>query len=154
MIKIIIVFLCSFGKKLCIFYFSFQLINYIFMSQANLYIGLVVMCGFIVYDTQNIMEKRQRGDKDFIMHSVELFIDFVSVFKKLLIIMTNKVKIILSTVKFFMIKQYFLLLIILEGQEFLDIFYFFSMNQNFRLILNLVWPMFLIINVNFSFFLS
>lgn len=60
------------------------------LFQANLYIGLFVMCGFIVYDTQSIMEKRRRGDKDFIMHSVELFIDFVAVFKKLLIIMTNK----------------------------------------------------------------
>lgn len=57
----------------------------------NLYIGLFVMCGFIVFDTQNITEKARRGDKDYIMHSVELFIDFVAVFKRLLIILTEKV---------------------------------------------------------------
>lgn len=59
--------------------------------QANLYIGLAVMCGFIVYDTQLIVEKARRGDKDYVMHSVELFIDFVAVFKRLLIILTDKV---------------------------------------------------------------
>lgn len=58
--------------------------------QVNLYVGLLVMCGFIVFDTQNIMEKVRRGDKDYIMHSVELFIDFVAVFKRLLIILTEK----------------------------------------------------------------
>lgn len=61
------------------------------MFQVNLYIGLAVMCGFIVYDTQLIIEKARRGDKDYVMHSVELFIDFVAVFKRLLIILTDKV---------------------------------------------------------------
>lgn len=70
------------------------MLNFFFGSrllfQANLYIGLAVMCGFIVYDTQLIVEKARRGDKDYVMHSVELFIDFVAVFKRLLIILTDK----------------------------------------------------------------
>ena len=59
--------------------------------QANVYIGLAVMCGFVVYDTQKIIEKRRRGDEDFIMHSCELFMDFLSIFKNILIILTKKV---------------------------------------------------------------
>jgi FtsH-binding integral membrane protein len=58
--------------------------------QANLYIGFLVMCGFILYDTQMIMEKRRRGDTDYIWHSVELFIDFVSIFRRLLVILAQK----------------------------------------------------------------
>lgn len=60
------------------------------LFQAHLYIGFVVMCGFILYDTQMIMEKRRRGDTDYIWHSVELFIDFLSVFRRLLIILAQK----------------------------------------------------------------
>ncbi|ROT63396.1 probable Bax inhibitor 1 [Penaeus vannamei] len=74
--------------------FWLSMLNFFFGSrllfQANLYIGLAVMCGFIVYDTQLIVEKARRGDKDYVMHSVELFIDFVAVFKRLLIILTDK----------------------------------------------------------------
>lgn len=60
------------------------------LYQANLYIGLAVMCGFIVYDTQHIVEKRRAGDKDYILHSFELFIDLLSIFKKLVIILSEK----------------------------------------------------------------
>ncbi len=34
--------------------------------QLNLYAGLAVMCGFVLYDTQLIIEKCRRGDKDYI----------------------------------------------------------------------------------------
>ncbi|KAK7075073.1 Bax inhibitor 1 [Halocaridina rubra] len=60
------------------------------LFQVNLYVGLAVMCGFIIFDTQSIVEKARRGDKDYVMHSVELFIDFIAVFKRLLIILTDK----------------------------------------------------------------
>ena len=49
------------------------------------------MCGFVIYDTTIIMEKCRMHDKDFIMHSVDLFIDLVSIFKRLIIILTEKV---------------------------------------------------------------
>lgn len=59
--------------------------------QAHLYLGLAVMCGFVLYDTQAIIEKRSRGDKDFITHSLDLFVDFIGIFRRLLIILTQKV---------------------------------------------------------------
>ena len=46
--------------------------------------------GFIMYDTALIIEKRRMGETDLIMHSVLLFIDFIDVFRHLLIILTQK----------------------------------------------------------------
>jgi len=60
------------------------------LFQANFYLGLVLMCGFIVYDTQLIMEKRRAGNKDYISHGLTLFLDALHVFKKLVIILTDK----------------------------------------------------------------
>lgn len=62
--------------------------------QVHLYLGLLVMCGFVLYDTQLIIEKRRNGDRDFVTHSLTLFTDFISIFKRLLIILTDKVSFI------------------------------------------------------------
>jgi len=61
-----------------------------FLFQLNLYVGLVVMCGFVLYDTQLIIEKRRNGDRDYIWHSVDLFVDFMDIFRRLLIILSQK----------------------------------------------------------------
>jgi len=61
-----------------------------FLFQLNLYAGLAVMCGFILYDTQMVMEKHRRGDNDYIWHSVDLFIDFLDIFRRLAIILAQK----------------------------------------------------------------
>lgn len=70
------------------------LINIFFRSQllfqAHIYIGLAVFCGFIMFDTQVIIEKARRGDKDFIAHSLDLFIDFIQIFRKVLILLMQK----------------------------------------------------------------
>lgn len=58
--------------------------------NINLYGGLVIMCGFVLYDTQLIVEKRRRGDQDYIWHCVDLFIDFINIFRRLLIILSQK----------------------------------------------------------------
>lgn len=58
--------------------------------QIHLYGGLLVFCGFVLYDTQLIIEKRRNGDNDFIWHSVDLFLDFVNIFRRILIILSNK----------------------------------------------------------------
>ncbi|XP_066258135.1 bax inhibitor 1 [Euwallacea similis] len=58
--------------------------------NAQIYIGLLAMCGFVLYDTQAIIEKRRMGSKDFVAHSLDLFVDFIGIFKRLLIILTQK----------------------------------------------------------------
>merc|ERR1719277_7229 len=58
--------------------------------QVNLYAGLVIMCGFVLYDTQLIVEKKRRGDDDYVWHCVDLFVDFINIFRRLLIILSQK----------------------------------------------------------------
>eukprot|EP00088_Acartia_fossae_P038112 TRINITY_DN3940_c0_g1_i5.p1 TRINITY_DN3940_c0_g1~~TRINITY_DN3940_c0_g1_i5.p1 ORF type:complete len:263 (+),score=78.02 TRINITY_DN3940_c0_g1_i5:81-791(+) len=70
------------------------LLNLFFRSQLlfqlHMYVGIVVFCGFIMFDTQIIIEKAKRGDRDFVGHSLDLFIDFVQVFRKVLILLMQK----------------------------------------------------------------
>ncbi|XP_049956066.1 probable Bax inhibitor 1 [Schistocerca serialis cubense] len=74
--------------------FIFSVINVFvgsyYLFQASLYIGLALMCAFVLYDTQLIIEKRRNGDKDFVEHSLDLFIDFIGIFRRLVIILTQK----------------------------------------------------------------
>ena len=77
---------------ICLFRNSTQnsLLSPLYIFQLHLYGGLVVFCGFILYDTQLIIEKKRNGDNDFIWHSVDLFLDFVNIFRRILIILSNK----------------------------------------------------------------
>uniref|UniRef100_A0A2K5S5N3 Bax inhibitor 1 n=1 Tax=Cebus imitator TaxID=2715852 RepID=A0A2K5S5N3_CEBIM len=59
---------------------------------ANLYVGLVVMCGFVLFDTQLIIEKAENGDQDYIWHCIDLFLDFVTLFRKLMMILAMNEK--------------------------------------------------------------
>ncbi|KAI5720926.1 bax inhibitor 1 [Diaphorina citri] len=60
------------------------------LFDVTLYLGLVIMCGFILYDTQLILEKVKQGDKDHVSHCIDLFIDFIGVFRRVLIILHSK----------------------------------------------------------------
>ncbi|KAM9444019.1 putative Bax inhibitor 1 [Clarias gariepinus] len=62
------------------------------LFKVNLYITLAIMCGFVLFDTQLIIEKAEMGDKDYIWHCVDLFMDFVSIFRKLMILMAMNEK--------------------------------------------------------------
>ncbi|CAH8443320.1 unnamed protein product [Dicrocoelium dendriticum] len=73
---------------------SFNFMNLFLRSpaiyQAELYIGFAIFCGFVVFDTQLIIEKRKSGDTDFVWHALDLFIDFIEIFRHLLIILNSK----------------------------------------------------------------
>ena len=53
----------------------------------NLYGGLLMLIGFVVYDTQIIIERSSGGDMDAIGHAVTLFVDFVGIFVRLAVIL-------------------------------------------------------------------
>ncbi|XP_031467596.1 bax inhibitor 1, partial [Phasianus colchicus] len=42
------------------------LLGSVWLLTANLYVGLMLMCGFVLFDTQLIIEKAESGDKDYI----------------------------------------------------------------------------------------
>lgn len=65
-------------------------LRWTFIYQGLLYVGLFFMCGFVIYDTQLIVEKFHMGSKDFILHSLDLFMDFIAIFRYLVIILTQK----------------------------------------------------------------
>lgn len=58
-----------------------------FVRSAQLYLGLFMFCGYILFDTQVIIEKVSLGDSDYVWHAVELFIDFIAVFVRILVIL-------------------------------------------------------------------
>ncbi|KAJ4888595.1 Bax inhibitor 1 [Raphanus sativus] len=55
--------------------------------KFELYFGLLIFVGYMVVDTQDIIEKAHLGDMDYVKHSLTLFTDFVAVFVRILIIM-------------------------------------------------------------------
>lgn len=61
-----------------------------FIFQAQLYLGIALLCAFIMYDTAVIIQKRRMGDTDYISHSMVLFIDAVDLFQKLLTVLLAK----------------------------------------------------------------
>lgn len=61
-----------------------------YLFQAQLYLGLIVFCLFVMYDTAMIIEKRRVGDTDYIRHAMLLFIDFVDIFRTLMVILMQK----------------------------------------------------------------
>jgi FtsH-binding integral membrane protein len=58
--------------------------------ELKLYAGLAIFCGFVLYDTQLIVEKCRCGDDDYIGHSLTLFLDLLNIFRHILILLTDK----------------------------------------------------------------
>jgi FtsH-binding integral membrane protein len=55
-----------------------------------MYGGLIVFSLYVVYDTQLIIEKAKFGNYDYVNHSLVFFMDFASIFIRILIILTEK----------------------------------------------------------------
>ena len=55
----------------------------------QVYFGLLIFLGYMVYDTQEIIERAHHGDMDYIKHALTLFTDFVAVLVRILVIMVR-----------------------------------------------------------------
>ena len=64
----------------------------VFMFEIQLWLGLLVFCGFVIFDTQLIIDRFERGDHDYVWHALDLFIDFIDIFRRILIILSKKEK--------------------------------------------------------------
>merc|ERR1712123_176434 len=60
------------------------------IASITLYGGVLIMSGYVCYDTQMIVARYEMGDRDFIYHSLDLFVDFISILRKLIILLTKK----------------------------------------------------------------
>lgn len=58
-----------------------------FHHSQQLYFGLMIFLGYVVFDTQSIIESAHHGDLDYVKHSLVLFVDFVGILVRILIIM-------------------------------------------------------------------
>ncbi|PSC72482.1 Bax inhibitor 1 [Micractinium conductrix] len=57
------------------------------LFQAELYVGLAVFAGYVVYDTQVIVERSEAGACDELRDALSLYTDFVAIFVRLLVIL-------------------------------------------------------------------
>ena len=63
------------------------LMGYQTFNLAYLLFSLFLCCLYIIFDTQLIVEKAERGEKDVAAHAMVLFIDLFELFIRILIIL-------------------------------------------------------------------
>jgi FtsH-binding integral membrane protein len=61
-----------------------------FLFEARLYGGLLMFIGYVVFDTQMIVARREGGDRDFVRHALDLFVDLAAIFVRLVVILLKQ----------------------------------------------------------------
>ncbi|KAI8054117.1 inhibitor of apoptosis-promoting Bax1-domain-containing protein [Syncephalis plumigaleata] len=60
------------------------------LFRAELYIGLAIFCGYVIYDTQLIIEKAELGYRDIPGDCISLFTDLIGMFIRILAILADQ----------------------------------------------------------------
>ncbi|EGD76233.1 hypothetical protein PTSG_00935 [Salpingoeca rosetta] len=61
----------------------------IILFQAELMLGMLIFSGFVVFDTQVIITKHELGDRDYLSHALDLFVDAAALFKRILVLLAQ-----------------------------------------------------------------
>lgn len=61
----------------------------LFLFNFRLYFGLLVFIGYVIFDTQLIIERASAGSKDFVSDALQLFTDFMAIFLRILAILAK-----------------------------------------------------------------
>lgn len=56
-------------------------------EYVQLYVGLLVFVGYVLYDTQVLIEKSYHGDTDVVTDAMLLFFDLIAIFVRILIVL-------------------------------------------------------------------
>ncbi|EAT47373.1 AAEL001537-PA [Aedes aegypti] len=60
------------------------------VHKLSLYLALAVMCGFVLFDTQLIIEEYRLGIDDYVIHALRLFFNIIDIFRLLMEIFVTK----------------------------------------------------------------
>lgn len=61
----------------------------IFLDDVMLYAGIALYVAFVVYDTQVTLADFDRGNRDYLIHALELYMDLAGLFIRLVKVMTQ-----------------------------------------------------------------
>ena len=80
-----------------LFYLSLMsLFNMFFRSSlllsVDMYLGLLLFFGYVLFDTQLAIADAEMGDRDYVRHAVDLFLDLVNIFVRILAILLKEKK--------------------------------------------------------------
>jgi len=62
------------------------------VATGSIYLGLIVFSGFIIFDTQLMVERAAHGNTDFVWDALNLFLDFANLFVRILAILAKNKK--------------------------------------------------------------
>lgn len=57
------------------------------LFEAELYLGLLMFCGYVLFDTQVIVEKAANGVKDHVKDALSLFVDAIAIFVRVVVVL-------------------------------------------------------------------
>lgn len=75
---------------LCFMSFANIFLNSRALWTVELWIGLIVFAGYVAYDSQLIIEKAELGSRDYMSHSLQLFVDVYNLFVRIMILLGKK----------------------------------------------------------------
>ena len=62
------------------------------LLKIDIYLGLVLFCFYVIYDTQMVIQEFENGKNDVVFHAMTFYLDFLNIFIRILIILMKNSK--------------------------------------------------------------